>query len=75
MQSGSPSSPGGGNHPIDLEHWVMRTRPQYLSVSGTQVDIPAASASNGHRLCLNPSIREMLKKDEHEDCQVQGTFL
>ena len=37
LQTGSPSSPGGSNHPVNLEHWVMRSRPQHLSVSDTQV--------------------------------------
>ena len=36
-QSGSVCSPGGSNHPIDLEHWVTRSRPKHLSVLGTQV--------------------------------------
>ena len=37
VQSGSVCSPGGSNHPIDLEHWVTRSRPKHLSVLGTQV--------------------------------------
>ena len=74
MQSGSPSSPGGSNHPIDLEHWVMRTRPQYLSVSGTQVGIPAASqqALTVSEL-IHKGKKDSLTKYELEDCQVPCT--
>ena len=37
VQSGSVCSPGGSNQPINLEHWVTRSRPKHLSVLGTQV--------------------------------------
>ena len=37
LQGGGPSSPGGSNCPVNLEHWVMRSRPQNLAVSDTQV--------------------------------------
>ena len=64
LQGGSPSSPGGSNFPVNLEHWVMRSRPQNLSVSDTQVWTLAhlKSALPCISYCINESKMRLQQK-------------